>query len=199
MRMWTADTTAVKEPIEREPLGIEMLTKYMWGQQAVDWILPILWGVARKYPKGVFGEIGTRSGISTMALALAARAVGGKVYTMDIVEDDRANAMTNIGTGGLSGFVKYMTCDSTKTDFPEPLDILFIDGDHSYEGVFADYERHSPNVKDGGVIFFHDPCSCEGVGRFLKDIGVFVLPIEAGLGIVSKGLHAPWGVVKEVA
>jgi cephalosporin hydroxylase len=36
------------------------------------------------------------------------------------------------------------------------LDYLFIDGDHTYEGVKKDFELYSPFVKKGGVIIFHD-------------------------------------------
>lgn len=36
------------------------------------------------------------------------------------------------------------------------LDFLFIDGDHSYEGVKRDFEMYSPLVRDGGLIGFHD-------------------------------------------
>lgn len=36
------------------------------------------------------------------------------------------------------------------------LDYLFIDGDHSYEGVKKDFELYSPLVRAGGVIVFHD-------------------------------------------
>lgn len=36
------------------------------------------------------------------------------------------------------------------------VDFLFIDGDHSYEGVRADFENFSPLVKEGGVVGFHD-------------------------------------------
>ena len=38
----------------------------------------------------------------------------------------------------------------------EQVDFLFIDADHSYKGVKADYELYSPLVKKGGVIAFHD-------------------------------------------
>ena len=41
----------------------------------------------------------------------------------------------------------------------EPVDLLFIDGDHSYEGVRDDYNRYSPLVKAGGLIVFHDIAS----------------------------------------
>jgi cephalosporin hydroxylase len=36
------------------------------------------------------------------------------------------------------------------------LDFLFIDGDHTYEGVKKDFEMYSPLVKKGGIIAFHD-------------------------------------------
>jgi predicted O-methyltransferase YrrM len=36
------------------------------------------------------------------------------------------------------------------------LDFLFIDGDHSYEGVKKDFEMYSPLVRKGGIIGFHD-------------------------------------------
>ena len=37
-----------------------------------------------------------------------------------------------------------------------PLDYLFIDGDHTYEGVKRDFELYSPLVRRGGIIAFHD-------------------------------------------
>lgn len=36
------------------------------------------------------------------------------------------------------------------------LDFLFIDGDHSYAGVKADFEMYAPLVRRGGLIAFHD-------------------------------------------
>lgn len=36
------------------------------------------------------------------------------------------------------------------------LDYLFIDGDHSYQGVKQDFEMYSSLVRSGGVIVFHD-------------------------------------------
>lgn len=37
-----------------------------------------------------------------------------------------------------------------------PVDFLMIDGDHTYDGVRADYEMYAPFVADGGTIAFHD-------------------------------------------
>lgn len=55
------------------------------------------------------------------------------------------------------------------------VDFLFIDGDHTYEGVKRDFEMYSPLVKEGGIITFHDilehppETGCE-VNRFWNEI-----------------------------
>jgi predicted O-methyltransferase YrrM len=36
------------------------------------------------------------------------------------------------------------------------VDVLFIDGDHRYEGVSRDFALYSPLVRSGGLIAFHD-------------------------------------------
>src|SRR6202021_3047068 len=38
----------------------------------------------------------------------------------------------------------------------DKLDYLFIDGDHTYDGVKRDFEMYSPLVRSGGMIAFHD-------------------------------------------
>ena len=38
----------------------------------------------------------------------------------------------------------------------QKLDVLFIDGDHTYEGVAADFLAYRELVRDGGIIAFHD-------------------------------------------
>ncbi len=55
------------------------------------------------------------------------------------------------------------------------LDFLFIDGDHSYDGVKADYKMYSSLVSSGGVIAFHDivprlPGVSSGVPRFWQEL-----------------------------
>jgi predicted O-methyltransferase YrrM len=54
-----------------------------------------------------------------------------------------------------------------------PLDFLFIDGDHEYEGVKADFELHSRAVRPGGIVAFHDiamkpPCGVPPLWEELK-------------------------------
>jgi predicted O-methyltransferase YrrM len=37
-----------------------------------------------------------------------------------------------------------------------PVDFAFIDGDHTYDGVKADFQNYGPLVRPGGIIAFHD-------------------------------------------
>jgi cephalosporin hydroxylase len=46
------------------------------------------------------------------------------------------------------------------------LDFLFIDGDHTYQGVRMDFEMYSPLVRSGGLIAFHDIAHLEGLGVY---------------------------------
>ena len=59
------------------------------------------------------------------------------------------------------------------------LDFLFIDADHTYEGVKRDFEMYSPLVREGGIIAFHDIVPCDkihdpegkfGASRFWNEI-----------------------------
>jgi predicted O-methyltransferase YrrM len=37
-----------------------------------------------------------------------------------------------------------------------PVDFLFIDGDHTYDGVARDFELYTPLVRPGGLVALHD-------------------------------------------
>jgi predicted O-methyltransferase YrrM len=57
----------------------------------------------------------------------------------------------------------------------QEVDFLFIDGDHSYNGVRADFENFAPLVRPGGLVALHDiapgPESCVGeVPRFWQEV-----------------------------
>jgi FkbM family methyltransferase len=84
----------------------------------------------------------------------------------------------------------------------QSLDILFIDGDHTYEGVKRDFFAYSPLVRTGGVVAFHDivehpkDSGCE-VSRFWKEIKqqyrheeIIENPQQgwAGIGILYMGV-----------
>ena len=55
------------------------------------------------------------------------------------------------------------------------IDFLFIDGDHTYEGVKKDFEMYTPSVKNDGIIAFHDIVlgskeNVGGVPKFWQEI-----------------------------
>lgn len=50
-----------------------------------------------------------------------------------------------------------------------PVDFVFVDGDHSYEGLAADWGAWSPLVAPEGVIALHD--SRTSSNRSLEDVG----------------------------
>jgi predicted O-methyltransferase YrrM len=54
----------------------------------------------------------------------------------------------------------------------EALDFLFIDGDHSYNGVKRDFELYAPLVRPGGLIAMHDinPDSGDPAGPISGDV-----------------------------
>lgn len=59
----------------------------------------------------------------------------------------------------------------------QKVDLLFIDGDHTYDGVRRDFEMYSPLVRKGGMIAFHDICpgpeeKVGGVPRFWAEVSL---------------------------
>jgi len=48
------------------------------------------------------------------------------------------------------------TFNKVKEYFPDGIDLLFIDGDHSYQGILNDFELYFPLVNKNGYIVFDD-------------------------------------------
>lgn len=83
----------------------------------------------------------------------------------------------------------------------EKLDAIFIDGDHTYEGVKQDYEMYSPLVRSRGLIGFHDivhhpsdkTCKVENLWKEIKKTGDPFTEIinspkqgKCGIGVLYK-------------
>lgn len=64
----------------------------------------------------------------------------------------------------------FYKTDSTKFDFRAEVNVLFIDGDHSYEGCKGDIDNWYPQMAEHGVMLFHD-CdrSSPGVVKAVKE------------------------------
>jgi len=54
-----------------------------------------------------------------------------------------------------------------------PIDLLIIDGDHSYGGVRSDYEMYRDLVDRAGIIAFHDICMRPETWGRGHDVGLF--------------------------
>lgn len=164
--------------------SIERLIDSTWRMEPVDWNLSMFWSFARWFEPCIVGEIGFQRGISTAAFLIAVRDYGGHVYSMDIDEcGDGREALRELDLDANHTFIHG---DSGKESFPEMLDILFIDGDHSPAAVKRDRERHIGNVRNGGLILYHDT-NWPGIGEYLSSVGVAMIPLGAGLGVEVVG------------
>lgn len=107
-------------------------------------------------------EIGRFRGGSTVLIAAALK--NGVLHSYDIeTRQGRDGRELDRQLGGvlgrysLSGRVQLHVADSRTAEPPgEPIDLLFVDGDHDQEGVRADFDHWSPHVRQGGHLLFHD-------------------------------------------
>ena len=109
----------------------------------------------REASKGNVLEIGVRHGGSTSALLLGVEEKGGHLYSVDI----------DSSSGGLFTHPQwtFIQADSKEVNFlneliPERLDVLFVDGDHSYTGCFSDLCNFGPRAT---IIMAHDYSAAE--------------------------------------
>ena len=116
--------------------------------------------------RGAIVEIGSWKGRSTTWLASGARLAGHGVYAIDPHRRSReypeaeteAEFLANLARNGLAAVVEplVMTSDDAAARIAGPVELLFIDGDHSYEAVRRDAELWLPRLIDGGTVMFHD-------------------------------------------
>lgn len=52
-------------------------------------------------------------------------------------------------------FINKLSFDAVD-DVPNSIDFIFIEGDHSYEGIKKDWNDWHPKIKEGGIIALHD-------------------------------------------
>ena len=89
--------------------------------------------------------------------------------------------------------------DTAAKEFPEKsIDLLHIDGYHTYEAVKHDYDTWLPKMSDRGVILFHDTIVRDkdfGVWKFWAEVVQgrpnINIPYGFGLGILAVGRSVP--------
>jgi predicted O-methyltransferase YrrM len=109
-------------------------------------------------------EIGVGFGGSEVAFAEACRQNRhGRVVAVDQNEAAIRRAQRILTSHGLGSYISYVlgdsrhatTCDCV-AQLTGQIDLLFIDGDHSFDGTVGDFETYRDLVAPNGLIAFHD-------------------------------------------
>lgn len=119
------------------------------------WEAEYLFLLASRARRGIV-EIGRLHGGSTFLLASANDKV--PIYSVDIGPADDAQLKHHLQQHRRGENVQLIVGDSQHTEYPEitEYDLLFIDGDHSYDGCMADLENWYPKLAAGGQVILHD-------------------------------------------
>lgn len=127
-------------------------------------------------------EIGSYMGASACCFGAALKnSLDGRIFCIDTWQND---AMTEgkkdtselflkntiafkkviIPVKGYSTEVAHIVQAKTSV-----IDVLFIDGDHSYEGAKSDWETYKDFLVEGSLVIFHDYGWAEGVKRVIEE------------------------------
>lgn len=157
-------------------------------------------------------ELGAHHGTSYLAFcqAIVANDVMCKSFAVDTWTGDehsgeygeevyeQLHAYHSRKYGGFSELLR-MTFDEAAGYFEDgSIDLLHVDGLHTYEAVKHDFEKWFPKLSDRAVVLFHDTSVRErefGVWRFWHELEQshrsFEFTHGHGLGVLSLGSDAP--------
>ena len=149
----------------------------------------LLYHLARDVQQGPVAEIGRFKGGSTFIFATALPE-GVELWSYDFhvalrpdmpgerLDEELRAALDRYD---LARKVRLLVADSrTAEPPPEPLELLFVDGDHSYEGAKADLERWGAFVRPGGHLLLHDGVDSGGYGNHYPGVARAVSEIGPG-------------------
>ena len=146
-----------------------------------------LFRLARELPDdSTLVEIGRMRGGSTLLLAAATRGRSDliSIDVHDVLffegreQELDAQLRAALSRYGLAERVRLVVADSATADRPaSPVDLVLVDGDHSYEGARRDYLHWRGTLRRGGHLLFHDGADSRrfatpfpGVVRLVQEI-----------------------------
>lgn len=148
-------------------------------------------------------EVGTAGG-GTLFLLAWASADDARLLSLDINPFHRPRRRLYRSFGRRGQTVEILCADShlleTRSAVAaffggEPLDVLFIDGDHSDASVRRDFELYAPLVRPGGIVAFHDIVGGReevgGVPAFWQEVSS---SLEGPREIVASADQAGYGI-----
>jgi len=149
-----------------------------------------IFGLVRQMKARKVIEIGRYKGGSTLLIAAAMNGEG-RFWSVDVGEKQARLHDRNLSRSfdeqiadacerlGLS--VQLIVGDSRTVEIDTgEVDLVLIDGDHSYEGVKSDFERFGRRVRVGGAVLFDDAFD-EGIFKTHSDtVGRLVREVAAG-------------------
>ena len=109
-------------------------------------------------------EIGVYEGVNTVNIAKAINS-DAVLYAIDPFVKGRLGicyyekiAKLQVGKNKVKGKIKFITAYSEGAAplTPATIDFIFIDGDHSLEGIKKDWELYAEKIKSGGYMLLHD-------------------------------------------
>jgi predicted O-methyltransferase YrrM len=117
-------------------------------------------------------EFGTSFGISTIYLATAARANGGRVIGTELESKKVNAARANVAQAGLAQFVDVLEGDAMKTlaNVEQPIDFLLLDG---WKDIYLPMiEMLAPKMRAGAVVL------ADNIFTFKKTLRPYVVYMQ---------------------
>ena len=112
----------------------------------------LLWILAGAVRAARILEVGTSNAFSTIWLADAARAIGGRVTTLEVNPDKIARARGNLASACLESVVDVVEGPAAESlaRLPGPFDLVFLDADRPSYLTYL--ELVVPRLRPGGLL-----------------------------------------------